>query len=260
MPLTILPVEAFADNYIWLITTSGTNASYIVDPGDAAPVLKILSEQGLNLTGILVTHQHPDHIGGIPELLDHYPGIPVIGPEDISLVNTPVKEGDNIHVLTHRMEVIAVPGHTLNHLAFYVEPLEDEVPLLFCGDTLFAAGCGRLFEGTPKQMLESLEKLAALPDDTRIYCAHEYTLNNLAFARTIEPDNKAIEARLTASKNRRGENLPTIPSTLSVEKLTNPFLRSANPSVKESLQQHLHKKLVNSLAVFTATRQLKDNF
>lgn len=260
MPLTILPVEAFADNYIWVISRPGTLAAYVVDPGDATPVLAKLAELQLNLEGILVTHQHPDHIGGIPALKEHYPGIPVIGPEDISLVNRPVKEGDSIQVLNAQFKVIAVPGHTLNHLAYYAEPRGDEPPILFCGDTLFAAGCGRLFEGTPDQMLISLQKLAALPDNTRIYCAHEYTLNNLAFASTIEPGNKAIQARLSASKKLRGEKQPTIPTVLSLEKLTNPFLRSSNPSVKENIQELLGKNLEDSLAVFTATRQLKDKF
>jgi len=193
--LSVLTIPAFKDNYLWLIH-DGVHAA-VVDPGEAKPVLAALKEHGLRLTAILLTHHHADHIGGVPELLQHYQ-VPVYGPrnESIATVTLPVGEGKQIDVpgLALRVSVLDVPGHTMGHIAYVRR--NPGAAWLFCGDTLFGAGCGRLFEGTPRQMMQSLEKFAALPDETLVYCAHEYTLSNLRFARVVEPDNVPLQDRV----------------------------------------------------------------
>jgi len=238
--LSVLTIPAFNDNYLWLIH-DGVHAA-VVDPGDAQPIRDALAENRLTLTAILLTHHHADHIGGVPALLADTP-VPVFGPrgDGIAAVTQPLGEGDRVRVpgLDLELEVLDVPGHTRGHIA-YVRRKEDGAGganWVFCGDTLFAGGCGRLFEGTPEQMTASLAKLAALPDDTLVYCAHEYTIANLRFAQAVEPDNQAVALRMRDASERRGTRLPTVPSTIGLERGTNPFLRYTEPGIVHSLVQ-----------------------
>jgi hydroxyacylglutathione hydrolase len=230
----VLTVPAFKDNYLWLIH-DGSNAA-VVDPGDAAPILASLAEHGLTLTAILLTHHHADHIGGVRTLLERF-DVPVFGPRNdgIAEVTLPLAEGDRVTVpgLGLELAVLDVPGHTLGHIA-YVRTTPG-LHWLFCGDTLFAGGCGRLFEGTPEQMAASLDKLAALPEDTEVYCAHEYTLSNLRFALAVEPDNEALALRMRDESAKRAQDLPTVPSSIGLERHTNPFLRYREPAIAATL-------------------------
>ncbi|HEX8406626.1 MAG TPA: hydroxyacylglutathione hydrolase [Duganella sp.] len=260
--LSVLTVPAFHDNYLWLIH-DGVHAA-VVDPGAAKPILAALKTNGLKLTAILLTHHHADHVGGVPELLQHYQ-VPVFGPrnESIATVTLPVGEGKQIDVpgLPLRLSVLDVPGHTMGHIAYAREPSGDEPGWLFCGDTLFAGGCGRLFEGTPAQMISSLGKLAAMADDTKVYCAHEYTLSNLRFARVVEPDNVALQERVKVETDKREHNLPTVPSTIGIEKATNPFLRYREPAIAEQLiKAGRLDRVETALATFTALRLWKNDF
>jgi hydroxyacylglutathione hydrolase len=235
--LSVLIVPAFKDNYLWLIH-DGVHA-VAVDPGDGKVILAALAEHRLTLSGILLTHHHADHIGGVPDLLAHA-SVPVFGPrgEDIACVTVPLGEGDLVDLpgLPMQCRVLDVPGHTRGHIAYFYQPAGGATPWLFCGDTLFAGGCGRLFEGTPAQMVASLAKLAALPDDTLVYCAHEYTLANLRFALAAEPGNARLQQRLVDDSARREAGLPTVPSTIAIEKASNPFLRYREPGVLSSLR------------------------
>lgn len=262
--LSVLTVPAFKDNYLWLVH-DGVHAA-AVDPGDAQPILDALRAHGLTLTAILLTHHHADHIGGVPQLLSKY-NVPVYGPRNdgIPAVTHPLAEGDRVQVpgLALALSVLDVPGHTLGHIA-YVKEDESGSPgarWLFCGDTLFGAGCGRLFEGTPEQMAASLAKLAALPDDTLVYCAHEYTLSNLRFAKALEPGNLALQMRLEADSKARGTNLPTIPSNIAIEKATNPFLRTGEPAIVDSLVGAGRlQRGASPVAAFAALREWKNVF
>jgi hydroxyacylglutathione hydrolase len=260
--LSVLTVPAFRDNYLWLIH-DGTHAA-VVDPGDAKPILAALKENGLKLTAILLTHHHADHIGGVPELLQHYQ-VPVFGPrnETIAAVTLPVGESKIVDVpgLALKLSVLDVPGHTMGHIAYVREADGDQPAWLFCGDTLFAGGCGRLFEGTPAQMISSLGKLAALPDTTLVYCAHEYTLSNLRFARVVEPDNVALQERVRVETDKREHDLPTVPSTIALEKATNPFLRYREPAIAAQLLKGGRLDRADTpLATFTALRLWKNDF
>ena len=245
-------IPAFKDNYIWLLRQG--QRAFVVDPGDAAPVLARLQADGLRLEGILITHHHADHQGGIAELTAHSPA-EVYAPanESITGCTRPLRGGECIEVLGQAVSVLAVPGHTLGHLAYYAPGA------LFCGDTLFGAGCGRLFEGTPAQMAASLDRIAALPDDTRVYCAHEYTEMNLRFALAVEPDNAALQARVAKVQAQRAAGLPSVPSTLAEEKATNPFLRCGEATVIEQGLQHAAVDR-SKTAIFAAIRGWRNNF
>lgn len=227
MNLSALP--AFADNYIWMLH-DGAQA-VVVDPGDAAPVLQALDKQGLQLAGILVTHHHADHVGGVDALRPRLRG-QVWGParERIPAPYTALEDGDCIQLAGLQWRVIDVPGHTAGHIAYFQEGA-DAAPLLFCGDTLFSAGCGRLFEGTPAQMHTSLARLAALPADTRVCCTHEYTLSNLRFAAAVEPGNADRAAYELHCRAQRAAGQPTLPSQMGLERQINPFLRCTAPEV-----------------------------
>ena len=258
--LRVLAVPAFKDNYLWLVH-DGVHAA-VVDPGDAEPILAALAAHHLTLTAILLTHHHADHIGGVPALLAST-DVPVFGPrgDGIAAVTVPLAEGDQVTVpgLDVPLRVLDVPGHTRGHIAYVADT--PAPPWLFCGDTLFAGGCGRLFEGTPAQMRDSLGKLARLPDDTQVYCAHEYTLANLRFATAAEPGNLHIAQRIEAEGAKRAQGIPTVPSTIALEKATNPFLRYAEPAISAELVR-LGRLAPGSepLAAFTALREWKNTF
>lgn len=234
MNLTALP--AFSDNYIWMLDDG--SSAIVVDPGDASPVLAALAARRLTLAAILVTHHHPDHVGGVDELRPVLVG-PVHGPrrETIPEPYVPHDDGDRVEVLGLTFDVIDVPGHTAGHIAYYTQD-GGGAPILFCGDTLFSAGCGRLFEGTPAQMHASLSRLAALPGSTRVCCAHEYTLSNLKFAEAVEPANREIAEYTAWCREQRAEDRPTLPSSIARERLVNPFMRCAEPAVAHSARAH----------------------
>lgn len=253
----ITPIPALKDNYIWLITNNQSTQAIIVDPGDASPVISFLNEHHLKPAAILVTHKHADHTGGINELLDAYPETAVYANEieNVSSTTHFVKHGDVISINNWpSFNVIHIPGHTLGHVAYYADPI------LFTGDTLFGAGCGRVFEGTAEQMLGSLNKLAVLPNDTFIYCGHEYTLANLNFASHVEPENEDIRQRIKDTEKLRLNNNPSLPSTLGLEKKTNPFLRCTEKSVISSVEKYANRKLANTVDVFHELREWKNKF
>ena len=253
--LEIVPLPAFTDNYIWTLR-DGRHAA-VVDPGQARPVQDYLAREGLSLAAILATHHHPDHVGGIAELVAAAK-VPVFGPrgEPIPALTHPVGQDERVDIpeLAAQFTVLDIPGHTRAHVAYY------GLGSLFCGDTLFACGCGRVFEGTAAQMLASLDKLAALPDETLVYCGHEYTLANIRFARAVDPGNAALAEREQRARQLRDAGRPTLPSTLGEERATNPFLRCAEPVVVESANKYLGARAADPVRVFAAIREWKNKF
>jgi hydroxyacylglutathione hydrolase len=251
--LDVVPVSAFKDNYVWTLRNA-THAA-VVDPGEARPVLDYLARSGLKLAAILATHHHADHVGGVAEILEKH-RVPVYGPrnEPIPTLTKPVSEGDTVTIpeLGVSFSVLDIPGHTRAHIAYY------GAGSLFCGDTLFACGCGRVFEGTAEQMYASLEKLRALPDSTKVYCGHEYTLANIGFAKGVEPGNAALAARESRDRRLREAGKPTVPSTMGEEKATNPFLRCREPAVVESVNKYLGARVSDPVRVFAAIREWKN--
>lgn len=256
---TIIPIPAFRDNYIWLVQR-GRNAA-VVDPGDAEPVFAYLDAHGLALSAIVTTHHHADHVGGVTALCARY-GVPVYGPahESIPCRSVALTEGDRFVVpgVDLALEVLDIPGHTAGHIACFTS--DAAAPLVFCGDTLFAAGCGRLFEGTPEQMWSSLSKLAALAPATAVYCGHEYTIANLRFAAAVEPGNAAIRERTVRESDKRERELPTLPSTIADELATNPFLRAGMPAVMASAETHAGRPITDVVDAFATLRGWKNDF
>jgi hydroxyacylglutathione hydrolase len=253
--IVISPIPAFQDNYIWMLVRD--SEAIVVDPGDAKPVHAALHQNGLKLTGIVVTHHHGDHVGGVAELADAYRAR-VWGPahESIPRRQVALSEGDSIELMQQRFDVIDVPGHTLGHIAFHAPGIHT----LLCGDTLFACGCGRLFEGTPAQMLDSLTKLARLPEATRVYCAHEYTLANIRFALAVEPDNAELAERQRQCQGQRDRGEPTVPSTIGAERATNPFLRSDQATVRAAAERRAPGAGSDPVSTFSAIRAWKNQF
>jgi hydroxyacylglutathione hydrolase len=261
LTLTLTPLPAFDDNYLWLLDNG--REALVVDPGDAAPVTAALDARRLTLTGILLTHHHGDHVGGVNALRDRLQG-PIYAPAREKMPE-PVQRmhgGDTVELLGLRFAVLDVPGHTAGHIAYFAE-VPNADPLLFCGDTLFSAGCGRLFEGSPAQMHASLQALAALPGATRVCCAHEYTLSNLRFAREVDPANPALAAYAAWCEQERAAGRPTLPGRVGTERQINPFLRCAEPALRESARRHAPLKLPaapSPVDVFATLREWKNGF
>ena len=267
MPIRVSPISAFRDNYIWMICENGSNEVSVVDPGDSEPVLAVLRKEGLSLSSILITHHHADHTGGVKTLLEHFPDVEIYGPMHgtFPIITAAVLDQDRLHVAGMDLRVIQVPGHTLDHIAYYCEipnsPSAETAGMLFCGDTLFAGGCGRIFEGSPDMMYNSLQKLATLPPAIMVYCAHEYTQANLRFALCVEPSNADVIERLRQVSEARNLEEPTVPSSLSLELRTNPFLRCHIHAVRKSVLESMAISSASSdIEIFAALRRWKDNF
>lgn len=258
---TIHPIPAFSDNYIWAASEVGSDRVCVVDPGDAGPVIDYLTANNLTLDTILITHHHPDHTGGILALCDEY-SCRVVGPGTSAIkgLTEVVAEGDDVSVFSQIFSVLEVPGHTLDHIAYFCADENQPDPILFCGDTLFAAGCGRLFEGTPRMMHQSLSKLSSLPATTKVYCTHEYTLANLQFAVAADGSNAQLLERVEVEKHKRHAEQPTLPSTIALELATNPFLRCSAAGLQQSSKERLGREPADAVEVFSTLRAWKDSF
>lgn len=256
----VIPIPALKDNYIWLLRKAGVTHCAVVDPGDARPVMDYLRAEKLDLSAVLITHHHADHTAGLPALKHSFPAARVYGParEGTSLIERRLAQGMRVHLpeLDVEFEVLDIPGHTLGHIAYYCPARA----LLFCGDTLFAAGCGRLFEGTAGQMYESLQRLAALPGATAVYCGHEYTLKNIAFARAVEPANPALPAFERRAAESRDAGMPSLPTHMRDELSANPFLRAHVEDVRRAAEVFSGKRLPSPVEVFRVLRSWKDAF
>ncbi len=260
----ILPIPAFNDNYLWLLRSADGRQATVVDPGDARAVIDRLEAEHLELTHVLVTHHHADHVGGLAELKRRFPHLCVHGPHNprIEGIDRRYSAGQTLRLdgFEASFEVIEVPGHTLDHIAWFAPVVgsKDPRPVLFCGDTLFSGGCGRLFEGTAEQMQTSLSRLGSLPPTTLIYCAHEYTASNLRFARMVEPDSEALNARHRDVEILRAADQPTVPTTLAIELATNPFMRSGQATVRRAALARLGREATHDAEVLGAIRAWKD--
>ena len=254
--MQIIPLKTLQDNYVWFVLLA--NATIVVDPGESEPVVKLLQTVRRSCTHIFITHHHHDHTGGVAQILQHYPQAQVFGPDlsKLKINSTTVTALDTIPLddLPTAWQILETPGHTLDHICFYMPGV------LFCGDTLFSAGCGRIFEGNPLQLYQSLQKITCLPDQTQLYPAHEYTQNNLLFAETIEPENSKIQQVLAAVKKQRASNQPTLPTTLNVEKLINPFLRCHYSHIQTRVAALTGKSCPNTTATFQNLRALRNQF
>jgi hydroxyacylglutathione hydrolase len=256
---TVTPIPAFNDNYIWALTTANhPDVAVVVDPGDAAPVLQWLTQQGRTLKAILITHHHNDHTGGVKALRQQF-DVPVYGPDDSPFdgITHPLRNDDRLELLEHSLIIHEVPAHTRDHIS-YLQP--DETPQLFCGDTLFLAGCGRLFEGSARQMLAAMQYFAALDDSTEVYCTHEYSLSNLAFAASVEPDNIDIQHTHEQCHQLRHAHKPTLPSSIGAEKRINPFMRTAQATVVRAAEHFCGNPLHSEVEVLAALREWKNQF
>ena len=251
--LQVTGLPAFDDNYIWMLTQEDGQGAVVVDPGDDEPVQQWLQNQGKHLQAILITHKHGDHTGGVTGLKQQWPDAQVYGPAHEPVqADVKLADGDRLELLGVVFDVLEVPGHTEGHLAYWGDGK------LFCGDTLFAAGCGRVFSGSFEQLADSLQRIAHLPKHTALYCAHEYTLANLGFARWVEPENAALLERIAQEEAKRQAGQPTLPSSLELELATNPFLRTGEPAVIGAAEKWAGRPLNGHRAVFKALRQWKD--
>ncbi|PID41400.1 MAG: hydroxyacylglutathione hydrolase [Proteobacteria bacterium] len=265
--ITVKPVPAFNDNYIWMICDQEAGACIAVDPGDAKPVQQFVTDNRFDLIAILVTHHHFDHTGGVQELAVQYQA-PVYGSKNSKFkgITNQLDDNDTFSLMGARFTCLAVPGHTLDHIALFIDNINadtdsiKEEPLLFCGDTLFSGGCGRLFEGDAETMLHSLKKLKALPPRTGVYCGHEYTMNNLAFARTIEPGNQALADYISVCEQKRKKGLPTLPGTMATELSINPFLRTDQAPVINMITSMESVNDLSEEQIFAVLRNAKDHF
>lgn len=255
----VTPIPAFNDNYIWALTCANNpGQAVVVDPGDAEPVLHWLQQEGLTLAAVLITHHHQDHTGGVDTLRQQF-DIPVYGPDHSPFegITIPLADGDTIEILSHQLHIKAVPAHTRDHISF-LQP--ESTPQLFCGDTLFLAGCGRLFEGTAKQMLAAMQYFASLDDHTEVYCTHEYSLSNLAFAANVEPSNTDIQQAHQHCHLLRNQGKPTLPSTIGQEKCINPFMRTSVLAVAHAAEHFSGSPLESEVAILAALREWKNQF
>jgi hydroxyacylglutathione hydrolase len=254
--IEIFPLSAFQDNYIWVMLEKSSSKMWVVDPGDAIPVLEFADRHAVDVAGVLITHHHADHSGGVEALTKRFKNIPVYASRisSVPFVTHPLTEGEEISCGNIKLKALEIPGHTLDHLAFYNNDM------LFCGDTLFSGGCGRVFEGTYPQMYRSLQKLIALPESIKVYCGHEYTLQNLKFAQQVEPDNLFIAEKIFQVQQQREMSLPSLPSQMSEEKEMNPFLRCQKESVVQAVQTYTKKTIVKPEEIFQCLREWKNKF